>query len=529
MKNIDIFANEYLGKVFYFCLKKTGDEEEAAELSGEISLEVVQALARGKEPEKFEAWVWAVARNRWAKWAAKRYYHAPEQVDIQEYEEALPSGGSVEDDMIRSEELARVRRGLAFIRSDYRHILVAHYFEEKSVSEISRQFGIPLGTVKTKLQSSRKILKEGMDMARQFGTRSFQPETIQFISSGDQPSGLPFSAVQRKLPVNILCAANNNASTIEELSMELGIAMPYMEEEVGLLVKAELLRKLDNGKYITNFFISPRECQNEVNELACRFAENNYKAIWDMAQKGLEKGKELGIFRGAFSDADAQAYFAFYIEQNVGYEELPASLFTKFKRHDGGNWGFMGMESGAVSRIPLKFFSNSLSEWLHDGEPYIRWNGYQSDYGDMSRPYREDTPDMDDLEMLKAIAENRDFSACSATDGQCLERLMKQGFCMKTEDGRIQVAAPAIRSSDAGKMKEYLTALPEYRRLKEERHAFNIAIKEIITRYSTSCLEEDFDYYAGMSCCALRAVFAALWMDRGLYKGGNAQFAALYY
>lgn len=28
MKNIDIFANEYLGKVFYFCLKKTGNEEE---------------------------------------------------------------------------------------------------------------------------------------------------------------------------------------------------------------------------------------------------------------------------------------------------------------------------------------------------------------------------------------------------------------------------------------------------------------------------------------------------------------------
>ena len=175
-------------------------------------------------------------RNRWAKWAGKRYYQVAEQVDIQDYEEILPSDKSVEEDMIHSEELERVRRGLAFIRADYRNILVAHYFEEKSVSEISRQFGIPLGTVKTKLQSSRKILKEGMNMTKQFGTRSFQPETVRFHSSGNQPSGLPFSAVQRKLPVNILCEANNNASTIEELSMELGISMPYMEEEVGLLV-----------------------------------------------------------------------------------------------------------------------------------------------------------------------------------------------------------------------------------------------------------------------------------------------------
>ena len=260
MTNIDMYANKYLGKIFYFCLKKTGNELDAADLSCEISLEIVQALARGKDPEKINAWIWAVARNRWAKWAAKRYYHALEQVDIEDYSDVLPSVKNVEDDIIHSQELECVRRELAFIRSDYRNLLVAHYFEEKSVSQISHQFGIPLGTVKTKLRSSRKMLKEGMDMARQFGTRSFQPETIRFISSGNQPSGLPFRAVNRKLPVNILCAANNNASTIEELSMELGIAMPYMEEEVGLLTESELLRKLDNGKYITNFFISPKEC-----------------------------------------------------------------------------------------------------------------------------------------------------------------------------------------------------------------------------------------------------------------------------
>lgn len=522
MKNIDIFASEYLGKVFYFCLKKTGNEQEAAELSGEISLEVVQSLARGKKPEKLEAWVWAVARNRWAKWAAKRYYHAPDQVDIQDYEEALPSEGSIEDDLIHSEELARVRRGLAFIRSDYRHILVAHYFEEKSVSEISRQFGIPLGTVKTKLRSSRKILKEGMDMAKQFGTRSFQPETIRFVSSGSQPSGLPFSAVQRKLPVNILCETNNNASTIEELSMELGIAMPYMEEEVELLVDGELLRKLDNGRYITNFFISPKECQNEINELSCQFAERNYKVIWDMAGKLLEKGKELGIFGGAFSDADAQAYFAFEIEQKAELEELPPGIYGKFQRRDGGDWGFIGMEAGAFSRIPLKFFNNSLSEWVNE----VKWNGYQSNYG--NRPYKYDTPAQDYLYLLKAIAEGRDISDLSATEEQCLRCLLKEGFCAEDKDGRIQVAALSVSNGDFGKIMEYLTALPKYIGLREEMHAYYDEIKKVIERYSTPLLKEDFDYYVGMSS-ALRPVLASLWLDKGVYTGGNAQFAVLYY
>ncbi len=530
MSNTDIYANEYLGKIFYFCLKKTGNEQEAADLSGEISLEVVQALVCGKEPENFSAWVWAVARNRWAKWAAKRYYRAPEQMDIQDYEETLPSDKSVEEDIIHSEELARVRRGLAFIRSDYRKILVAHYFKEMSVSEISRRFGIPLGTVKTKLQSSRKILKEGMDMAKQFGTRSFQPESVGFISSGNHTSGLPQSAVSRKIPVNILCEANNNASTIEELSMELGIAMPYMEEEVELLVESELLRRLDNGRYITNFFISPKECQDEVNELSCRFAERNYRAIWDAAGKVLEKGRESGVFNGVVSDADAQAYLAFFIEEQLEEEELPPDIFVKFKRKDGGSWGFLGKEVGAVCRLPRRFFNNNVAEKTFSDRTHAQWNGYQSqydsDYG--NRPYKHDTPDNAHMAVLQAVAEGRDISDGSVTEKECLEWLIDEGFCVRSGDGRIRVAALTIRNSDSGKVMEYFASLPEYSRLKGEMHDYIERMREIIARYCVSFLKEDFDYYVGMST-ELRSVFSVLWKDKGLYNGGNAQFAALYY
>ncbi len=534
MSNIDIFANEYLGKLFYFCLKKTGNEQEAADLFGEISLEIVQALMRGREPDSFEAWLWAVARNRWAKWAAKKYYRDPERVDIQEYEETLPTDQSVEDDVIHSYELASIRRGLAFIRSDYRTILVAHYFEEKSVSEISRQFGIPIGTVKTKLQSSRKILKEGMDMAKQFGLKSFQPETLGFISSGYHPTGLPFSAINRKIPVNILCEADNNASTIGELSMELGIAMPYMEEEVRLLEESELLRKLDDGRYITNFFISPKECQNEINELSCRFAEKNGKAVWDVAGKVLENGRKSEILKGIVSDADVQAYFAFYIEQGLEGGELPGNIFYKFKRRDGGNWGFLGKEAGAVCRLPRQFFNNNMAvQNIHrensgEQDMAVRWNGYQSDSDYGNRPYKHDVPESDDLALLKEVAEGREISSCSVTDEQCLKHLIDQGFCALSQDGRVQVAAITIRNSDSGKITEYLGSLCEYRQLKEEMHEYIDGVRKIIARYCAPYLKEDFDYYVGMSA-ELRSVFSMLWKNQGLYTGGNAQFSALYY
>jgi hypothetical protein len=139
------------------------------------------------------------------------------------------------EEWIHREDLALMRRELAFISSDYRNVVVSFYLEDKSVREIAKSLRLPEGTVKARLFRARKRLKEGMNMAREFGSRSYRPENVNFTSSGSQPSGLPWSAVQRKIPKNILLEASNNPSTAEELSVALGIALPYMEEEIKIL------------------------------------------------------------------------------------------------------------------------------------------------------------------------------------------------------------------------------------------------------------------------------------------------------
>ncbi|MBE5873986.1 MAG: RNA polymerase sigma factor [Lachnospiraceae bacterium] len=524
MSNIERFTSEYLGKVFYYCLKKTGNEQDAAELSGDIGLEIVQALLSGKVPDNFDAWLWAVVRNRWAKWATKKYYKCPEQVDIQDYAEELPSEESLEASVLHREELDLIRRELAFIREDYRKILVAHYFEEKSVSQIAAGFGIPIGTVKTRLQSSRKILKEGMNMARKFGTRSFNPETIHFAASGHQPTALPWLALGRKIPENILCEANNNPTTIEEFSMELGIAMPYMEEEVSILEECELLRKLKDGKYITNFFISPKECQDEINELGCIFAERHYKTIWELAGMALEKYNELSVSDVAASRSDMQAYFAFQIEQRLENDAQPQGIFAKFKRMDGGSWGIIGKEQGAICRLPRAFFNNNSSDWRE--KPF--WNEYlcgDAEYG--SSPYKQNMPDYSFLGVLGEVVRGKRKDDFSDKEKKVYAKLIKNGYCVKGKDGKIQLATVVFQEDNAKKLDAYLMSLPAYKQLEKEMRNYIQELTEVIRRYSVPYLEEDFDYYVAMSS-ELRSIFARLWKDKGLYTGGNARFAALY-
>ena len=67
------FAENYMGKLFYFCLRKTGDPNEAEDLTQDIALNVLTALEKGSVPEFFSAWVWQIARNRYSVWADEKH------------------------------------------------------------------------------------------------------------------------------------------------------------------------------------------------------------------------------------------------------------------------------------------------------------------------------------------------------------------------------------------------------------------------------------------------------------------------
>lgn len=98
-------------------------------------------------------------------------------------------------------------------------------------------------------------------MAREFGVRSYNPEQIAFVMKGrDGNKGQPWSIITHLLYKNIFLETYENPETAEELALELGIALPYMEDELEYLVREELLCK-SNNKYETNFPIVSRDEQ----------------------------------------------------------------------------------------------------------------------------------------------------------------------------------------------------------------------------------------------------------------------------
>ncbi len=520
-------AEDHAEKIFYYCLKKTGNAHEAEDLTSDILLNIIAGLEKGTVPENFPAWIWRIARNRYSIWAEKKHKHSEEisGTDIGDFEIEDKTSGP-EEALIHEEQLQLLRRELAFITSDFRNIVVAYYMQGRRISDIALSLGLPEGTVTSKLHRARNKLKEGMNMAREFGKRSYDPEQIAFCASGNQPTGLPWSAIQRKIPVNILCEAHSNPCSLQELAMELGIAAPYMEEEVELLVRAELLKKLDHGKYVTNFFIEPKECQNEINEIVCAYTQQHASVIWQLAAKALEKAGELGVTTGEYSNDDAQMYFAFYIASQIEISAFSGNLYSKFKRDDGGNWGIIGFEQGCICRLPSVSFSNNRNVW--NG---TQWNGYQALPGNAvfgNRRYGMDVPYAYLNITLKGIAEGLNPADFSDAEKENLQQLIGQNFCVMRNDGTAFVNALVFQKGMKEKLDAYLMSLSEYKILQENMQSLVASAKEIIARYANAYLQDDFEYYVAMSVVELRFTLSRLWKDTGLYTGESAQFCAFY-
>ena len=337
------YVSEFMEKVYYFCLKKTGSPDGASDLAQDISLGIISSLSKGAQPEDLAAYVWRSARNRYADYSENRR-KARERDGGDVYELEL-SGDEKdpEESAILSEQLSLLRRELAFISEEYRKIIVAFYIDDRSVKDIASSLGLPENTVKSKLFRARKILKEGIDMAREFGPKSYKPENISFVASGHVTPQLPWGAVGTMFAKNVLIEASDNPSTVEELAVALGIAAPYMQEQVDALVNATLLKAVDGKKYVTDFPIVSAGKRAEAVEILKKSAPKTAEYADEIAEDAVKKLIDMGCTNNSSLDGSSLKWYAVFATL-VDAENDSYLNFKREPRSNGDDWEFYGFE-----------------------------------------------------------------------------------------------------------------------------------------------------------------------------------------
>ncbi len=355
------FVEQYMEKLFYFCLKKTGDSYEAEDLTQEIALQVLTALQGGTEPRNFPAWVWQIARNRYSVWADRKHRRAENiaDCDLSDCEVEDESAEPVES-VIHSERLSLLRRELAFIRSDYRDIVVAHYIDGQGLREIAERLSLPESAVKQRLYRARKIIQEGMEMAREFGVRSYKPDTIICSNICDRigDRGQPHTLNEPKLNQNIFAVAYGTPQSAEDLALEMGVSLPYMEDTLELLTKETLLTK-QNGRYETAFPIISREAQEKMRDYFMECMSRLLPPLEESIDHLMAQYQEAGLcYYGEYQkyeDAKWVLLMLVYMQFYDMCSNTPKHRLGQTKRPDRGVWDIVGFEK---TDIPNKSVGN---------------------------------------------------------------------------------------------------------------------------------------------------------------------------
>ena len=255
-KELDIKTADVAKAVLSYCTVRTANHFDAEDLAQDILSEIYRSVGKIRNPDAFYGFMWAVAGNVYKQWCRKR---------LKRQECELPENLFYETDEADEQDfIFLLRRELSLLSEKKRKATILYYIENMSCSQISEHLGISESMVKYLLFKSRQILKEGMSMERSYGNLSYYPKELSVLYWGNGKNTYN-DLYENKISQNILFACYNDKLTAEEISLELGIALPYIEDILKQLVDCDVLRS-EGRKYYTNIVIFTADCAVEVTK-----------------------------------------------------------------------------------------------------------------------------------------------------------------------------------------------------------------------------------------------------------------------
>ena len=149
-----VLVLRYQGPVFNAILRMVRDRDDATDLTQSAFFKAHRELARFDDRHKFFSWIYRIAINE-----------ALNHLKRNRRQEPLDGDWASEDrdperTLVGSETSRLVQDALMRISPDSRAVLILRHFHECSYEEMAVVLGIPEKTVKSRLFSARRQLRE---------------------------------------------------------------------------------------------------------------------------------------------------------------------------------------------------------------------------------------------------------------------------------------------------------------------------------------------------------------------------------
>jgi RNA polymerase sigma-70 factor (ECF subfamily) len=163
---LDRLIEQYQFRLFRYLLHLTANRERAEDFFQETWLRV---LERGHQYDgrwKFEAWLFAIARNLVLDWHRRKKPQSIDSLAGTEEDAAFDvkdeHSQSPLEQVLSAEQKSGVQQSLEKVPAIYREVLVLRFQEEMQLEEIAGVTGAPISTVKSRLYRGLDALKVAM-------------------------------------------------------------------------------------------------------------------------------------------------------------------------------------------------------------------------------------------------------------------------------------------------------------------------------------------------------------------------------
>lgn len=339
---------KYTDSLYYAALRLTEDPDEAEEITQEAFLAAWQSLSRGYQPDNLWAWLNRVLSNKFHDRLRYKYRHPTISYDVwmtsDDYRE--PSADDEADET--DEQLEQIRREIGYLARTHREVFVRFYMRGESIDKIASEMGIPVGTVKSRLNKGRQQVRKGVEIMENYAKQSYEPEILRISCSGEcGPNDEPFSLVgyNDTLTQNILIVAYEKPLTEVEIAKALGVPAAYVEPVVNRLVDGELMARTDGGKVYSDFIQYTRDDRYANFKEQLAYADEHYGEIKDDFTAAMDALRETEYYKrqDEHSRRKLELHYAVSLMSSLVYDiastvsgEMPYSEYPY--RKNGGRW-----------------------------------------------------------------------------------------------------------------------------------------------------------------------------------------------
>jgi len=157
----------YEKKVFNLAFRLSGSREDAADLAQEALVRVYKSLDRFREQARFSTWLYRIVVNVCLDFQRSRKRQPTVSLDapLEGNDGEVPR--QIASDALDPEEAAErsdlreaVQAAIGRLSGEHRAVLVMRDIQDMPYEDIGQVLGLPLGTVKSRLNRARQALKQ---------------------------------------------------------------------------------------------------------------------------------------------------------------------------------------------------------------------------------------------------------------------------------------------------------------------------------------------------------------------------------